>query len=190
MSTVVARHRMSLAEFLAWEAEQPERHEFVDGEVFAMSGVEANHVRTTRNLVTALHQHLGKGPCEVFNSDMKLQVDERIFYPDVFVTCAEADRQRRQTMQEPSLIVEVLSPSTAAYDRGDKFGFYRRSASLREYALVDPVSRRCDVFRKQADGLWVLHPFEPDEGVELASVSLRIDPGTVFARLDDAQATA
>lgn len=184
MSADGPQDRMTLAEFLAWEVQQPERHEFVDGEVFAMSGAEANHVRTAGNVYVALRQHLAKGPCEVFYGDMKLQVDERIFYPDVFVTCSEADRQRRQAMQAPSLIVEVLSPSTAAHDRGDKFGLYRRIPSLREYALIDPASRRCDVFRKQPDGLWLLHPFEPDEGIELASVDLRIEAETLFARVD------
>ncbi len=186
MGEPAGKSAMTLNEFLAWEAQQPERHEFVDGEIFAMSGAEERHVTTTLNVAMALRQHLVGGPCRALMLDMKLQVDERIFYPDVLVTCSPADRQQSLVKREPVLIVEVLSPSTAAYDRGDKFSHYRRIESLRELALIDPATRRSDVYRKGADGLWVLHPFEPDEGIELASVQLAIDAATLFAEVDEA----
>lgn len=173
-------------DYLAWEATQAERHDYVDGEVFAMAGAEDRHVTVCLNVAMALRQHLVGGPCRALMLDMKLQVDERIFYPDVLVTCSPADRQQSLVKREPVLIVEVLSPSTAAYDRGDKFSHYRRIESLRELALIDPATRRSDVYRKGADGLWVLHPFEPDEGIELASVQLAIDAATLFAEVDEA----
>ena len=186
MGEPAGKSAMTLNEFLAWEAQQPERHEFVDGEIFAMSGAEERHVTTTLNVAMALRRHLAGGPCRVLMLDMKLQVDERIFYPDVLVTCSPADRQQSLVKREPVLIVEVLSHSTAAYDRGDKFSHYRRIESLRELALIDPATRRSDVYRKGADGLWVLHPFEPDEGIELASVQLALDAATLFAEVDEA----
>lgn len=175
---------MTLDEFLAWEALQPERHEFANGEAFAMSGAEERHVTTTLNVAMSLRQHLAGGPCRVLMIDMKLQVDERIFYPDVFVTCSEADRERNMLKQDPRLIVEVLSASTAAYDRGEKFVHYRNIATLTEYALIDPATRRSDVYRKGDNGLWVLHPFAPEQGIELASFGLTIDTAHLFADVD------
>ena len=184
MGYAARKGSMTLDEFMVWEAEQPDRHEFVDGEVFAMSGAEERHVTTTMNVAFALRQHLAGKPCRVLMIDMKLQVADRIFYPDVFVTCSEADRSRQLFKQDPTLIVEVLSPSTAAYDRGAKFGHYRQIATLKELALIDPATRRSDVYRKGADGLWVLHPFEPDEGVEFASLGVRIGADALFAQVD------
>ena len=139
MGEPAGKSAMTLNEFLAWEALQPERHEFVDGDIFAMSGAEERHVTTTLNVAMALRQHLVGGPCRALMLDMKLQVDERIFYPDVLVTCSPADRQQSLVKREPVLIVEVLSHSTAAYDRGDKFSHYRRIESLRELALIERV---------------------------------------------------
>lgn len=100
------------------------------------------------------------------------------------VTCSDADRARKLLKQDPTLLIEVLSPPTAAYDRGEKFRHYRSIESLTEYALIDPELRSCDVYRKGADGLWVLHPFAADEGVEFASVGLRIAAGQLFAEVE------
>ena len=88
------------------------------------------------------------------------------------VTCSQADARDPLVKREPVLLVEVLSPNTAADDQGDKFAAYRQLQSLREYVLIDPQSRRCDVFRLQIDGLWVLHPFEAGQDLRLASVDL------------------
>lgn len=100
------------------------------------------------------------------------------------VTCSEADRASALVKSEPKLLVEVLSPSTAAFDRGDKFADYRRLASLQEYALVDPKTRRSDVYRKGADDLWVLHPADAGQSLVLSSVALEIDAQTLFAEVD------
>ena len=104
----------------------------------------------------------------------------------MFVTCAEADRASRLVMREPVLVIEVLSPGTAAFDRGDKFAHYRQIASLQEIALVDIGSRRCDVYRRhgEGEGLWLLHPFEAGEGVTFASVDLRLSAADLFADVD------
>lgn len=174
-------------DYLAWEATQAERHDYVDGEVFAMAGAEDRHVTVTGNVYMALRQHLRGTPCRTFMADMKLQAEAEssYFYPDVLVTCSAADAESRQLKREPTLIVEVLSPSTEAYDRGEKFRRYRQIASLREYALVDIDRRQVDVFRKSADGLWTLHPFAPGEGLALASVDLAIDDATLFAEVPE-----
>ena len=98
----------------------------------------------------------------------------------MLVTCSAADAADRAIVREPVLLVEVLSLSTAGYDRGDKFVAYRQLPSLREYVLIDPQSRRCDVFRLRDDGLWVLHPFEAGQDLQLASVELDLPAAVLW----------
>ena len=176
------------ADYLAWEAEQPQRHEFLDGEVFAMAGAEDRHVTVAGNLYMALRQHLSGSPCRTYMSDMRLHVAEAnsYFYPDVMVTCSAADLASSMVKAEPKLIVEVLSPTTASYDRGLKFSHYRSLASLQEYVLIDLDSRSTDCYRKGADGLWVLHPFARGESVSLASVALELSAAQLFADVIEA----
>lgn len=177
---------MSTAEYLAWEALQAERHDFVNGEVFAMAGAEDRHVTASLNIAMALRQHLSGSPCRTFMADMKVQsqTGENFFYPDVLVTCSEVDRASPMVKREPKLIVEVLSPSTAAYDRGEKFAQYRSIASLEEVVFIDLDSRRCDVYRRSTAELWVLHPFDAHATVDLASVRLRLAPDVLFAEIE------
>ena len=175
----------SAAAYLAWEAAQPERHEYIDGEVFAMAGAEDRHVTATMNLAFALRQHLSGSACRTYMSDMRLHVAavNSYFYPDVLVTCSALDLASAMVKTEPKLIAEVLSPTTAAYDRGLKFGHYRTLRSLEEYLLVDLDTRATDCFRKGADGLWVLHPFARGETIELASVALTLTAAQLFAEV-------
>lgn len=182
MANPALKHPFSSDDYLAWEAEQAEKHEYVNGQVFAMAGAGAAHVTVMGNVYIALRQHLKGSPCRTFLSDMKVQVDavSSYFYPDVVVTCSPRDAQDPLIQREPTLIVEVLSPSTAAYDRGGKFSAYRQLASLQEYVLIDTDTRATDVYRKGADGLWVLHPFERDASVVLASVALTLPAAVLF----------
>lgn len=170
--------------YLAWEAEQPIKHEYLAGEVFAMAGASDAHVTIALNVAMALRNHLRGQPCSVYISDMKLRLEEdnAFFYPDVFVTCSDADRQQRNAKSEPTLIVEVLSPTTSAYDRGAKFAAYRKLASLREYLLIDPERLGADLFRRDGDSpRWVLHPFEAGDTVECASVDLVLPIEALYA---------
>ena len=163
--------------YLAWEAEQSTKHEYHDGEVFAMAGASDAHVTVAGNVYMALRNHLRGSPCSVFISDMKLRVEEdnAFFYPDVFVTCAESDRGQSHSKSAPVLVVEVLSPATSAYDRGAKFAAYRKLPTLREYALIDPERLSLDLFRREGDSKrWVLHPIEAGGQVEWASVGLQV----------------
>jgi Uma2 family endonuclease len=175
------------ADYLAWEAGQLDRHEFLDGEVFAMAGAEDRHVTVSMNVAFALRQHLSGSPCRTYMSDMRLHIAaaNSYFYPDVLVTCSALDLASALVKTEPKLIVEVLSPSTAAYDRGLKFSHYRRLASLEEYVLIDLDTRSTDCYRKGADGLWVLHPFARGEAVSLASVALELSAEQLFAEVPE-----
>jgi len=186
MANPALKPRFTPEEYLAWEAEQPEKHEYVNGEVFAMAGAAENHNTASGNVAIALRQHLKGSACRTFMSAMKVQViaDNSFFYPDVLVTCSARDAQDPLVKHEPSLLVEVLSPSTAAYDRGAKFSSYRQLASLQEYVLIDTDTRATDVYRKGADGLWVLHPFAGNQAIELTSVALTIPADVLFDELD------
>jgi Uma2 family endonuclease len=177
MGHAAVQFKFTADQFLAWDAAQTIKHEFVHGEVFAMAGAHEAHVRLALNLSLALLPHLKGSPCRIFMADMKLRVEaaDAFFYPDVFVTCSAADAADPLIKREPMLVVEVLSPSTAAYDRGEKFAAYRLLPTLQEYLLVDPAARRCDLYRRGADGLWVLHPGAPEQGVHFASVGLELD---------------
>lgn len=168
--------KMTTAEFLEWEARQPEKYELHNGEVFPheiynMVGARRKHATLTLNVAFALKSHLRGGPCQVFVNDIKLAVDENsTFYPDVFVTCHPDDLAAEMVMQHPQVIIEVLSPSTADYDRGEKFGAYRRLSSLQEYALIHPETRSIEVFRRQANDDWLLVVSDSPRGLVLNSL--------------------
>ena len=177
----------SAAAYLAWEAAQPDRHEYIDGEVFARAGAEDRHATVAGNLYIALRQHLAGSPCRTFMSDMRLKVAaaNSYLYPDVLVTCSALDVASPLVKTEPKLIAQVLSPGTPAYDRGLKFSHYRSLASLQEYVLIDLDSRSTDCFRKRDDGQWVLHPFARGEPVSLASVALDLTAAQLLAEVPE-----
>jgi len=183
-----AQPTFSLSDFLAWEEAQPERHEFVRGEVFAMVGARRVHGLVSLNLAAALKSQLRGSPCRVFSETMKLQVAEDVlFYPDVFVTCDPADLRTERIFTAPTLVVEVLSPSTQSHDRGQKFTWYRRLVSLREYLLVDPDTRELQLFRRGADGLFTLHDLTGAPQVALTSIACTLPAEEIFDGLDPEQ---
>ena len=177
----------SADDYLAWEPAQLDRHEYLDGDVFAMAGAEDRHVTVSMNIAFALRQHLSASPCRTYMSDMRLHVTaaNSYFYPDVLVTCSALDLASPLIKSEPKLIVEVLSPSTAAFDRGLKFSHYRSLPSLEEYVLIDLDTRATDGYRKGPDGLWVLHPFARGEAISLASVALELSAAQLFAEVPE-----
>lgn len=175
----------ALHDYLAWEEAQADRHEFVHGEVFAMVGGRRVNGLVTLNLASALKQHLKGGRSRAFVESMKVQVDDRnVFYPDLFVTCDAADLQTEQVFRNPVLVVEVLSDSTQAFDRGLKFEAYRRLATLREYLLIDPDRRRVELFRRNERGLFELHDQSDSAQLQLASVELQLPMPELWDGLD------
>ena len=173
--------RFSLEEFIAWENDQPERHEFVSGKVLAMVDARRVHNEVVGNLLVVFKQQLRVSGWRAFTQTAKLQTAAGdIFYPDVFVTCDAQDLRTEQIFKTPTLIVEVLSPSTQAYDRGLKFTLYRSLVSLREYALVDPDTREVQLFRRGADGLFTLHDLTGAAQVEFASIECVVTADDLF----------
>jgi len=176
---------MTLADFLAWEESQAERHEFVRGEVFAMVGARRVHGIVSGNVFATLRQLLRGSPCRAFTESMKLQVaDDVLFYPDVFVTCDPADLRTDVLFRAPTVVVEVLSERTQSYDRGQKFTWYRRLQSLKEYLLVDPDSRELQLFRRGAEGLFTLHDLTGMPQVDFTSIGCSLAASEIFDGLD------
>jgi Uma2 family endonuclease len=177
--------KLTLEAFFAWENEQPERHEFYRGEVFAMTGARRVHGRVVSNLDRRMQESLEGTPCQAFVEGMKVQIaEDTILYPDLFVTCDKTDLATDLIFRNPILVIEVLSPSTQGYDRSQKFALYRRIAALREYILVDPETRRLEAFRLGADGQWVFQDMSDSECLEARSVGASIPLANVFAGID------
>ncbi|MEW5973924.1 MAG: Uma2 family endonuclease [Pseudomonadota bacterium] len=180
--TAAEKLAFTAEDFLNWESSQDTKHEFADGIAYAMAGAGEKHVTISGNVFAALRAHVRGTPCRAYIADMKLRVEkaDAFFYPDVFVTCSSEDAKREDHKAEPVLIIEVLSPTTAAYDRGLKFAYYRQLPSLMEYVLIDPERIAVDLFRKDAAGHWVLYPYGPDETVELASIGLNLPIAAIY----------
>ena len=173
--------KLTIGEFLEWENAQETRHEFYRGEVFAMVGVRRVHALVSGNLFAALKTHLKDTRCRAFTESVKVQLaSDALFYPDVFVTCDEADLRTDMVFRSPSLIIEVLSDSTQAYDRGLKFTAYRQLASLQEYALVDPDTRRVEVYRRNERQNFELIDQSGHTELVLDSVGMRLAMAEVF----------
>lgn len=175
------RHQLTPQEYFEWEAQQDLRYEYFDGKVFAMMGGSLPHADIALNVASALREPL-RGRCKVRNSDAKVGMTETgpFVYPDVSVTCDDRDRTAQQFSRYPCLIVEVLSPSTEVYDRGEKFALYRRLESLQEYVLVGSETKTVDVFRRDANGAWTFIPYGEGDEMELTSVNLTVTMNAIY----------
>lgn len=169
------------AEYLALEARSPVRHEYIAGEVFAMTGASIRHNIIALNIATALRGT----PCRALMEGVKLYLkkERSYFYPDVMVTCEprllELDAQA-QVVDSPVLIVEVLSPSTEGIDRREKLRAYRTLPGLKEYAMVSQDECRVELHRRRGDIGWDIITFEPGDTIELASVELQLPIADVY----------
>lgn len=178
----ILQRRVSAADYLDWEAREPVKHEYLMGEVFTVAGARDAHVTVAGNVFALLRAHTRGTPCRVYIADMILQVAEAdaFFYPDVFVTCDTRDHGSELFKAHARLVVEVLSESTAGFDRGKKFACYRRLESLQEYVIIDTDARTVDVFRRDASGCWVLYPFEGEAIAEFASLEFQAPLSALF----------
>lgn len=164
MSTV-PKSLMTEAEYLAFERASEIRHEYWRGELFAMAGASESHNLASGNLFVAIQLSLRDKPCRAYTHDMRVFAAESrsYVYPDIVVACPpiEFKDDKRDTLLNPHVVVEVLSPSTESYDRGRKFDFYRQSDSLRQYVLVEQDAPRVMSYIRQSDGVaWLLTPLE------------------------------
>lgn len=146
--------------YLAFERASEVKHEYIHGEVYAMAGASVKHNLITQNVASALHSQLRGKPCSAMSSDMRVKTATRMYsYPDVVVLCGKPqldDTQHVDTLLNPTLIIEILSPSTEIFDRGKKFMHYQSMPSFREYLLIAQDEPRIDHFKRQPDGKWLL----------------------------------
>jgi Uma2 family endonuclease len=165
---------MSVEEYFELEENHPDtRYEYLDGYVYMMSGGSANHATISGNIFAILRSLLRGGPCRAYNSDMKVRVSEdRYLHPDVTVSCDPRDRGTADLIQSPRLVVEVLSPSTEARDRGRKLQCYLACPSVEEYLLVDARSMRIERYRKEQKK-WIYDAFEAEDEVEITTLGVR-----------------
>ncbi len=180
--------KLTPEEYFVWEEQQLERHEYIDGEVYAMSGGTINHGRIAIKITSMLDSHLDSSGCITGNSDIRINILETndYSYPDASVTCDERDKTISQYIIYPCLIVEVLSDSTEAYDRGEKFYRYRRNPVLQDYLLVSAKSIAIDLYHKNDAGDWTILNYRTGDRVELKSINLsfpieRVYRGIIFS---------
>jgi Uma2 family endonuclease len=172
-------------DYLAAEEISPIRHEYQDGEVFAMTSGTQNHSIVIGNLFAALKNHLRGSGCRTFAEGMKTYAHESnaYYYPDLVVTCDDRDRNPKSNfLKHPCLIIEVLSPSTARFDRTEKFADYRTISSLSEYVLVSSDRQQLEHFQRDDRGNWERIPSA--ETLQLASVQTTIAIGEIYDDTD------
>jgi Uma2 family endonuclease len=158
--------------YLEGEKISPIKHEYRQGEIYAMAGASDAHVTISLNLATLLRNHVRGTGCRAYMADMKVRIEtaDVFYYPDLMVTCDERDRTPDDFKRYPCLIVEVLSPKTQAFDRGDKFADYRTLETLQEYVLVNQERVSVECFRRNSEGLWVLYPYSTGDEIQLTCV--------------------
>lgn len=176
-------------EYLALEELAEYRSEYYRGEIFAMSGGSVNHNRIAKNVVITLDAALASKPCETFITDMRLLVKKNglYTYPDVMIVCGRLEfaTGRTDTLTNPVAIIEVLSESTQAYDRGAKFELYRALETLQDYVLIDQSRVHVEYFHKLDDGRWVLAEFnELVMVLLLESVGVELSLSQVYQRVE------
>jgi Uma2 family endonuclease len=174
-------HQMTAEEYLEFERSSPERHEFRDGQVWAMAGAKNRHTRVGRNLLLLLSQ-VAQAGCEALANDIKVRVDgsRMYYYPDLAFTC-ERINDDLEYITAPCLIVEVLSPSTEKFDRGLKFEDYQMLVSLETYVLVTPTRRKLEVFRRVTNTKWEYERLEGDDALlELACPKVTLKLGEIY----------
>lgn len=169
-------------EYFIWEEKQLDRHELIGGRVYAMGGGTKNHSAIAINFLLLLREHLRGGPCQVFNSDVKVNILDTVnyTYPDLSVTCDDRDRSHPLYITYPCLIVEVLSDSTEGYDRGKKFENYRRNPNLVDYVLVSSNEVAVDCYHRNASGDWVILSYRRGDRVVLGSIDLTVEIEQIY----------
>ncbi len=177
-----SRSKMSVEEYFALDRDSREkRYEFIDGRVYMLAGGTLIHARIIANLIRELGNALRNGSCSVYTSDARVRLSEkRYVYPAITVTCDPRDEDGNDILLYPRLVIEVLSKSTEAYDRGDKFDFYRSCPTIEEYVLVNTQRMAIEVYRREQHPFWQLSPFKVDDIVKLISIGVSLPIAAIY----------
>lgn len=183
--------KLTPTEYFVWEEQQLHRHEYINGEVYAMSGGTRNHSRLALKCGALLDNHLSNSSCQVLNSDCRVKIinTNDYTYPDVSVSCDPRDKTTDQYITYPCIIIEVLSDSTEAYDRGNKFFRYRQNPQLQDYVLVSSHDIAIDLYRKNEAGRWEIINYRAGDIVELQSIQLSFPIEKVYRGIDFLEAS-
>lgn len=189
MALPVKDKRYTAEEYLELERQAEYKSEFVDGEIFAFAGASESHNLIATNCTGELRQQLKGKPCKLYSSDMRVQLAEsrRYTYPDVLVTCGDAEfvDEKRDTLTNPTLITEILSPSTEGYDRGKKFESYRQLSSLQTYMIISQDKPLVEVFERQEDESWRFNAYRGlNASVPLPTLGCNLSLREVYDRID------
>ncbi len=184
MASAATQPLMTWKAFVEFEKNSDEKHEYLRGEVWAMAGGTPEHGRLAANAIGELRTALKGRPCVVMSSDVRVRVrdTDRSTYPDTFVVCGKliTDPDDDNTIVNPVVIVEVLSPGTEASDRGEKFAHYQHLESLKDYVLLSQKERRVEVFSRGAGASWLMTPYGPGQKVPLPSLGIELDLDAVY----------
>jgi Uma2 family endonuclease len=177
---------MSPEEYLEFEHHSDIKHEYIDGEVYAMAGTTKAHNTISLNLAILFREKLKNSNCQTFMADIKVNISnqKRFFYPDIVVTCDDNDDVNAYDIKFPKIIVEVLSDSTEKFDRGKKFQYYRTIPSLQEYILISSQEYLIECFRRTKNDLWTLQTYEGlDTIFRIASFAIDAPLSEIYATL-------
>jgi Uma2 family endonuclease len=184
MAQAPHRVRYTRAEYIAFERSSNVKHEYLDGVIYAMAGGTPEHAAFAVNVSTLLSLALRDRPCRVHSSDLRIRVVDTGLetYPNVTVLCGrvELDAEDRNVVVNPIVVVEVTSPSTEEYDRGEKLEHYKRIPSLQEIVLVGHRERLVEVVRREDDGRWTRHEARTGGSVEIASLACKLSVDEVY----------
>ena len=178
---LVRQPDLTYSEYLAYEQASYKKHEFINGQAYAMAGASEDHNVISSNLVALIRPHLRGKPCRVFSSDMKLTIasaNSATYYPDVMVVCDRTDSDP-YVKQKPCLLIEVLSPSTAMLDRREKLFNYQKLASLQEYVLVPQSEIKVELYRRDPEG-WLVQSLSMGDSLQLQSIDLAIALSDIY----------
>ena len=184
MSTLTAQTYLTPSEYLAWERKQPFKNEYHNGQIIAMSGASRAHNLITMNMANQFYTQLLTHGCEIYPGDMRVRTSPTVsyYYPDVVVVCGEPrfEDDTFDTLLNPVLIVEILSPSTAAFDRGEKFEHYKQLDSLQEYMLISQNRVHVERYLRR-DTQWILTEYRKiDEGIHLLSNRCKLSVRDIY----------
>ena len=173
---------MSVEEYFELDRNSKDaRYEYIDGHVRMLAGGTINHATISANIIGILYGALRGRSCRALSSDAKVRLSEsRYVLPDVSISCDERDRGEIDVVHFPRVVIEVLSPSTEGYDRGEKFAHYRKCSTIQEYVLVNTQYPSIEVYRRAKDKFWTYHVFEMGEDVELTSIDVHFPVDDVY----------
>ena len=173
---------MTVEAYLQLDRQSTEaKYEYLDGSVRMLAGGTPNHAKISANVITIVGSLLAHGSCSVYTSDVRVRLSEtRFVYPDMTVSCDGRDQIQEEMIHYPKLVVEVLSPSTEAFDRGKKFTYYQQCPTIQEYVLVDTQRQWIEVFRRETSHLWTYRAFGNEDTLELLSLGIEFPVAHVY----------